>query len=161
MADLRLRLVPYWECEQCGSRHYHPVIDLGNVACGCGVGKGLWFAVPNPESRMPMSRARLGVLVAVILMIALVGCRQAQPPKPEIIPMVMDTEWSMERPRLTAFIVSDGTLEIEATCGGNWVTTTVVPEGKRGVVDVINRFADTTCDSGNQFLVYSRGGSKW
>jgi hypothetical protein len=56
MALLRLKLVPYWQCEVCESRHYEPRIDLANVVCDCGVGKGFWFAVVNPESRMPMSK---------------------------------------------------------------------------------------------------------
>lgn len=73
MALPRLTLVPYWECEQCGSRHYHPVIDLGNQACGCGVGKGLWFAVPSPESRMPMSKVMRFVVVLLSLSVSAWG----------------------------------------------------------------------------------------
>lgn len=79
MPPFRPRLIPYWECEQCQTRHYHAVIDLGNVVCECGVGKGLWFAVPNPESRMPFYRG--GPVRSLVIALMLTVCAWSQEPK--------------------------------------------------------------------------------
>jgi hypothetical protein len=76
---LRLRLIPYWECSTCGSRHYHPHIDLANAECDCGIGKGFWFAVANPERRMPMYKGRDFMKHALVLVV-LVGTMFGQTP---------------------------------------------------------------------------------